>query len=314
MIVTKRMIPLPVMQLQVLQLPDDLATAVYQASSAQLDSCLTQLPPHLHKAALRACFPAVVTQGVLRIDSACSRWPVAKLPRSSQEADAEYYCVAQYEVLCVLLNAIASFPQLREVHLDVSCDALLRNDEVSNDVQAHAAQTMFCSMLSTLSQLQALSVGNFLISKPHCHKLNWCKEGLLDELPLERFAMVQGRVQLTTDLVACLERCTGLKSLHLRSLFGLSIPVPYWSRLCLPHLHHLSLPEASLTTEGVEALSEGVTRLPALRSLRLPGLRSVPIPGFMYPNECVAEVKAFTELVKACASLTTLVRYLLSCL
>jgi hypothetical protein len=287
----------PALHLQVLQLPDDLATAVYQSSTVHLDTCLAHFPPYLHTAALRACFPAVVTQRVLRIDAACARWPVAPLC-SPRKPSQHKCCVASHVVLCSMLKAISSFPQLRELHLDVNC-----SDLGSCGGPLSAADMLFSSVLPTLTQVTALSVGSAFLDTRH-HVIQWPLKTSLDDLPLESLSVLHGPVNLTPELVAFLERCTALVSLHIQRLCGFLTSKHVWHRLCLPSLRHLSLPEAQLGLENVAALSAGVKRLTSLCSLHLPRL---------VVHETSSSYEGSVSLLRACAALPNLVCTSLHC-
>lgn len=291
--------------MQVLQLPGHLEAAVFQESSVKLDTCLAHLPPHLHPAALCAVIPEVATCGVLRVDYSCSRWSAENRDAVSAYERFSRNCVATPAVLCALLKAVASHPQLCELHLDIEyCTSSFHTSGASSFAAVSAPDFLTCT-LSTLTQLKALSLGGLLSSSEMISDI----AALLPDFPLlEQFSVVDGLLDLSPELAASLGRCTRLRHLHFNASMDFSDhnvlePLPFagLQRVTsllerLSQLQHLALINFAVDSQGDAALSHILSCLTGLRSLNMSGCRETP-------TGCGVH----SSLVQACASITTLV-------
>ena len=127
---------------------------MFGEANANLDTCLTVLPPHLHASALSVIMPEVLSHGVLQIDPTCSVWH----RRSSPEGA----CEATSAVLCALLNAARSFPALSDMHVHVRLDDCGSDSSEPLAVVLPSLASTFSSTLADLPCIQTLSLSGFI--------------------------------------------------------------------------------------------------------------------------------------------------------
>lgn len=147
---------------QVMWLPTHLLAAIFK-EGVRLDACLEHLPPHQHPAALAAAVPEVTAGRVLRVPPPRAGWG----PRIFWGGEPN--TAASAAALCALLNAVANFQHLSELHLEprIQQQERIQQTEPSADVATCAMscplltdlEMALSSALSNLSCLRTLSLG-----------------------------------------------------------------------------------------------------------------------------------------------------------